>query len=80
MELISLTSHIKIPINIELSAYFLFFYIYFLRKLYASVKPVIDRAVHIAIEAKCHFCFNLEVIEGVASKLIRELKQLAVFQ
>lgn len=37
---------------------------------------MIDRA----IEAKCHFCFNLEVIEGVASKLIRELKQLAVFQ
>lgn len=41
---------------------------------------MIDRAMHIAIEAKCHFCFNLEVIEGVASKLIRELKQLAVFQ
>lgn len=39
---------------------------------------MIDKAVHIAI-AKCHFCFNLEVIEGVATKLIRELKQLAVF-
>lgn len=41
---------------------------------------MIDRVIQVAIEAKCHFGFNLEVIEGVASKLIRELKQSAVFR